>query len=113
MDLLVRDVGDSLILHANELYGGEYEYTKTEEPHIVSYETKEVAAKLGGRKLKEFASVPYHTDNSEITYLVALSAMDEDYVGGGTIVEQFHPNKPINLLQGQAFFFEGGHLRHR
>jgi len=87
-----------MIEHCELLYDEEFKYTKDEEPHVVSYETEEVATKMG-RKGGEFKEVPYHTDNSEVTFILALSELDRDYDGGGTVVEMLHKRDVINLLQ--------------
>ncbi|GMI39906.1 hypothetical protein TeGR_g239, partial [Tetraparma gracilis] len=77
---LVQTVSEGLRERAADLYGGaEFEWTKTEEPHVVSYETQEEAARLQREGGEEFASVPYHTDNAEVTFIAALSEPGEDF----------------------------------
>ena len=80
----------------------------------MSYETAEIVeekAREGGKD-KEFVEVPWHTDNSEKTFIVALSGEGE-YRGGGTVIERLSKKTPVNLAQGSCLMFEGGDLRHR
>ena len=86
---------------ANLLYDDESEwgkgpfvYTKEDEPHICVYDTNKPIAK----SKNFFTEVEYHTDNSTLTWLLALSG-DEDYSGGGTFFED--AKKRVELRRGQ------------
>ncbi len=91
---------------ACSLYNCEVDWTKNAEPHIVVYD----AEKSG------FTSVEYHTDSSDITFIVSLNKKGEDFVGGGTLFEEWEELEngtlPVELEQGQALFFLGGEVRH-
>ncbi|GMI08632.1 hypothetical protein TrVE_jg11345 [Triparma verrucosa] len=88
-----------------QLYGSKMDWTQRNEPHIVSY------IHTGSSK-EGFTHVDWHTDSSEVTFLLSLSPL-KSYSGGGTVIEAESKEKHIHLGQGEVLIFEGGKERHR
>ena len=58
-----------------------------------------------------FTGVEYHTDSSQITYILSLSEKDVEFSGGGTYFQEAKTR--VDLGIGQALIFPGGTVRHK
>ncbi|GMH53481.1 hypothetical protein TrRE_jg13 [Triparma retinervis] len=105
LSALVSPITASIVSSVNALYSGSFEYTKSSEPHVVVYDAS-VPDVEGYRR------VAFHTDASDVTFIVALSSNGGDYEGGGTVIESYGP-EPISLEQGECLLFEGGKESHK
>ncbi|GMI02335.1 hypothetical protein TrLO_g7420 [Triparma laevis f. longispina] len=102
---LSKGVSEGVKRACEQLYGSSMEWTQKNEPHIVSYIHT-------GVEKEGFTHVGWHTDSSDITFLLSLSPL-ASYSGGGTVIEAESKEKHIHLGQGEVLIFEGGKERHR
>ena len=110
---VVQDVTAKANLILNKLFDdqswgeGVFTLTKSDEPHVVVYDT----TKTMKASKTFFTEVEFHTDNSTLTWIIALSDDATEYRGGGTFFED--GARLVTMQQGQGIFFPGGSMRHR